>query len=796
MTVVPLSVSQLRRVCQHDQFDFDNTADIPVSADIIGQDRGIRAIEFGIDIQSEGFNIFVLGQMGTGRTTAIERFLHDRTQNKPEPCDWVYVHNFSTPHRPRAIELPAGAGAVFCKEIKALHAALRAELPRQFDSEAYTQAIETVSKEYEKARTMLMQKVQHKAEEQGFRILSTTAGFDVIPLIDGRPITQEEWQAQPLEARQKQELKQQTITRQLEETITHVQELGREANEKVSKIDEEVSQLVMRPYFTALSETYADQHEILLYLDEVHDDISAHLDDFAPSESKEGAEKAAPDLQRYEVNLLVDNGAVEGAPVIIEQNPTYHRLIGRLEYEMRGGVVATSFSNIKSGSLHRANGGYLIMNARDVLKDEFAWEALKRALKTGKIHVQPMAMMNGNTQVLAKSLDPEPIPLTVKIVLMGSPALYYALYENDDEFNGLFKVRSDFGARMARDDASEMSYAQFIATRCDEEGLFHFDKTAVGQLIEYGSRLASHQDKLSTRFGAIADTVREASYWAGRDGRELVTAVDVKKALTEYKYRANRLEEDILEQILDGSIFIATDGAVVGQANGLSVMDTGEYAFGMPGRITVRTFMGEAGVIHIEQETEMSGPIHGKGFLTLKGYLGGMYAQKQPLSLSASMTFEQSYGGIDGDSASSTEIYALLSSLSNLPIKQGIAVTGSVNQRGQIQPIGGANEKIEGFFNVCKARGLTGEQGVMIPAANVSNLMLADEVVTAVSDNTFHIYAISTIDEGIELLTGIPAGVRQDDGSYPAGTVHHAVQKKLLYLAEELKEFGNSDEEE
>lgn len=796
MPVSPLSISQLRRVCRHEHFTFESTADIPISADIIGQARGIRAIEFGIDIQSEGFNIFVLGQMGTGRATAIERFLHNRTQDQPEPFDWVYVHNFTTPHQPRAISLPAGEGAVFSERMKMLHVALRAELPEAFDGEAYAQAMEMVSGKYEQQHMAMMQVIQQLAEESGFAIVSTTSGFNVTPLKDGRPITQEEWQALPLETRQQQELDRQMVTRALEETLDRVQLLNREATAEVDAIDAEIIKTVAQPHFQLLREAYTDDDEILLYLGEVQSDVAKNISDFAPSDSDEPNPRA--DFERYGVNVLIDNGRLEGAPVIIEQNPTYHDLIGRLEYEMREGVVSTHFMNIKAGSLHQANGGYLILNARDVLKDSFAWEALKRALKTRQVRVQPMATMNGGTQVLAKSLDPEPIPLNVKIVLMGSPQLYYALYENDDEFNNLFKVRSDFGDTMPRTDLFEESYAQFIATRCTEEGLHHFDKTAVERIIEYGSRLARHQDKLSTRFGAVADVVREASYWAGRDGRELVTAVDVKKALSEHRYRANRLEEDILEDIIDGTIFIATDGAVVGQANGLSVMDTGEYAFGTPGRLTVRTYMGEEGVVHIEQETDMSGPIHEKGFLTLKGYLGGLYAQNQPLSLGASMTFEQSYGLIDGDSASSTEIYVLLSSLSDLPIKQGIAITGSVNQRGEVQPIGGANEKIEGFFNICHARGLTGEQGVMIPAVNVPNLMLTEEVITAVSNGKFNIYPISTIDEGIELLTGVPAGEPADDGNYPEGTVHHAVMARLRALAEKPKdaESDGADEEE
>jgi lon-related putative ATP-dependent protease len=418
---------------------------------------------------------------------------------------------------------------------------------------------------------------------------------------------------------------------------------------------------------------------------------------------------------------------------------------------------------------------------------------LKRALKGGEIMVQLGATMY-NTQVFAKSLDPEPIPLKVKIILLGSPSIYYTLYAQDVDFSDLFKVRSDFDTTMPRDHEHEGEYAHFVATRCHEEKLLHFDRSAVAQVVEYGARLAEHQDKLSTRFGQIADLVRESSYWAGVNGRVTITAADVQQAIKERIYRANQVEELVHEQVLDETVFISTDGAVVGQVNGLSVLDTGEYAFGQPGRITARTYMGEDGVVQIERETEMSGPIHDKGVLTLIGYLGGMYAQEQPLSLSASLTFEQNYGGIDGDSASSTELYALLSSLSNTPVKQSIAVTGSVNQRGEVQPIGGVNEKIEGFFRICQARGLTGEQGVMIPASNMIHLMLDDEVVKAVADGQFHVWPIRTIDEGIELLTGVPAGEQAEDGSYPEDTVHYAVQNRLLELAEDLKAFGDKDE--
>jgi lon-related putative ATP-dependent protease len=479
----------------------------------------------------------------------------------------------------------------------------------------------------------------------------------------------------------------------------------------------------------------------------------------------------------------------------VEANPTYNNLFGRLEYEMQNGLLTTHFTNIKCGSLHWANGGYLILNAHDLFKHPEAWEALKRAIKSEEITVQPAAMMNSG-QVLAKTLDPEPIPLSVKIIMTGSVGLYYALFEQDEEFQSLFKVRADFDSTMPRDEAAELAYANFIANRCHQEGLTHFDRTAVGKIVEYGSRLAEDKRKLSTLFGMVADLVREASYWAGENGRSQVTAPDVQHALTERTERANRLEEDMFEQFIDGTIFVVTEGSVIGQVNGLSVIDTGDYSFGLPGRITARTFMGDDGVIHIERETEMSGPIHEKGVLTLNGYLGGTYAQHQPMSLTASLTFEQNYGGIDGDSASSTELYALLSSLSEIPIKQSLAVTGSVNQRGEIQPIGGVNEKIEGFFRLCAARGLNGEQGVIIPASNIENLMLHERVVTAVTEGKFHIWPIKTLDEGIELLMSLPAGQRQKDGRYPEGTVHHAVQARLLQLAEELNKFGEDDNDD
>ncbi len=785
-----LKPEDLRQICPLDSFPFASTAELQADTQIIGQPRGTRAIAFGIGINSHGYNIYALGAHGTGRATAIEHYLHQQTRTAPVPSDWIYVHNFTVPHQPRAIQLPAGKGAQFKTRMAQLIADLKQDLPQAFDTDSYRESINNVQQAIEQEQNSLLQALQKKATAVNFNLMRTPSGFAIAPVQDGQQLTEEQVRQLPIEARQEMETEAKKLTAELEELAYKIHEMELKARQTMKQIDREVGQAAVLHHFEDIKAVYAEEEEMCLYLDEVEEDVLNQISDFAPPvESTE-----AIDLSRYAVNVLVNNSDTQGAPVIMEANPTYSGLFGRLEYEMRNGLVTTHFSNIKCGSLHWANGGYLILNAHDLLKHPDAWEALKRAIKSEKISVQPAASMN-NGQVFAKTLDPEPIPLSIKIILTGSVGMYYMLFEQDEDFYTLFKVRADFDSTMPRDKDAILAYAGFIANRCHQEGLRHFDPTAVAKVVEFGSRLAAHQKKLSTLFGMVADLVREASYWAGQNGRSLVTASDVQEALAERTQRANQLEKHIFEQFLNETVFIATEGAVVGQVNGLSVIDTGDYSFGQPGRITARTFMGDDGIIHIERETEMSGPIHEKGVLTLNGYLGGTYAQYQPLSLTASLTFEQNYGGVDGDSASSTELYALLSSLSEIPIKQSLAVTGSVNQRGEIQPIGGANQKIEGFFRLCEARGLTGEQGVMIPASNVDNLMLNEKVVTAVANNKFHIWPITTIEEGIELLTGVPAGKQNKDGSYPKGTIHQLVQTRLLQLAEDLSKFGDHDDD-
>lgn len=792
MPVQSLLPQQLRATCDTNLFSFATTAELEPSTSIIGQPRGTRAIEFGISIPNKGYNIYVLGPVGTGRGTTIEHFLQERARAQPVPLDWLYVNNFATPHQPRAIAFPAGQGVAFQAQMLNLIANLSNDLPQAFDTDAYREAIDQIREALQMQQAEIMQTVEHKAAAAGFGLMNTPSGLMVTPVQEGKPLTLPALQEMDVAARRELEKQQEALTDELDDVLYHIHQLETAARQQIQQIDRDVTANAIQHHFEHIRDLYPDDPEVLLYLNEVYQDVLNQIDDFAPPEDDSDQEI---DLRRYEVNVLVDHSRTTGVPVIIEPNPTYYNLFGRIEYEMQSGVVLTHFTNIKSGSLHRANGGYLIMDAADLLQDMAAWEGLKRALKGGDIRVQPVATMDGE-RVLAKSLDPEPIPLSIKIILMGNAGIYYMLYEQDEDFSTLFKVRADFDSLMPRNAEQVLAYATFIATQCQKESLHPFDPAAVAQVVEYGSRLAEYQQKLSTRFGAVADLVREASYWAGVNGRTTVTSADVKQALAERAYRANRLEEVVLEQILEGSIFIATSGMVIGQVNGLSVIDTGEYAFGQPGRITARTFMGESGVVHIEREIDMSGPIHQKGVLTLNGYLGGTYAQHQPLSLSASLTFEQNYGGIEGDSASCAELYALLSSLGRLPVRQGVAVTGSVNQRGEVQPIGGVNEKIEGFFKVCQARGLTGDQGVIIPASNVPHLMLADEVVTAVANGQFTIWPVQTIDEGIEILTGLPAGRRDTEGDFPVGTVHYAVQERLFNLAHDLKRFGNEGDDE
>jgi lon-related putative ATP-dependent protease len=802
-----LPAEKLRRICDPGQFEFASTEELPELEEIIGQERATRAIDFGIDIPYYGYNIYALGPAGAGKMTTIQTFLERKARIEKVPNDWVYVNNFQDPYQPWAISLPPGGACVLRDEVDEMLKSLQEEIPRAFESEEYDQHKARIARELDEKRTAEFKGLEAFVNEQGFALMHTPMGLIFAPMIDGQPMSEEQYQALEPEKKEELEKHRPTLQEELEKATRSVRELEKEAKDRLRNLDKEIAAFTVDHFFEALKEKYDQHDELLAYLDAMRNDMVQKIDVLrqatqAPGEkAAEGeavpaffASRLKSPFDGYRVNVIVDNRDTGGAPVIVETNPTYQNLLGRIEHKAEFGSLVTDFSMIRGGALHHANGGYLVLDAKAVMISPLAWTSLKRALRNKEIRIEEMAQQL--SLVATVGLAPEPIPLDVKVVLIGAPQTYYLLYSLDEEFQKLFKVKADFATDMDWTPENLRKHALFIHDRCREEKLRHFDNKAVAKVIEYSSRLVGDQEKLTTRFAHVADIAREASYWASREGHDLVTAADVQKAIEERVYRSNQIEERVREQIEDGTIMVDTDGEVVGQVNGLSILSLGDYTFGKPSRITARTFLGQKGVINIEREAKLSGNIHDKGVLILSGYLGGKYAQEVPLSLSASICFEQSYSGVEGDSASSTELYALLSSLSGLPIKQGIAVTGSVNQQGEVQAIGGATQKIEGFFDVCKAQGMTGEQGVIIPEQNVKNLMLREDVVEAVREGRFHIYPVHSIDEGITVLTGVEAGERQEDGTYPEGTVNYAAQNRLRELATRLKDFGKKEEEE
>jgi lon-related putative ATP-dependent protease len=794
-----LSADGLLRTCDLDTFKFQHTGELAVADEIIGQPRATRAIDFGIDIASPGYNVYVLGPAGTGRMTTIQRFLERRAATEPVPDDWCYIHNFTEPSRPRDLRLPPGTAVRLRADMDRLVGYLKIEIPRAFESEEYEETQRQITADLQRTQEEELAALGQKAKPLGFGLMRTPSGLMPMPVVNGQPMTAQAYN----ELSDEQQATLDEIRRQLEDELNNavrrIREREREARQKAQDLERQVASFACKPLIDELKASYQDLPDVVDYLETVRRDIIEHVSDFRSKEEEgettqptTGIPTDDPDsrLTRYKVNVLVDRSGLKGAPVVVEPTPTYYNIVGRVEQQARFGVMVTDFTLIKPGALHRANGGYLVLAVKDILSEPFTWEALKRALRNSEVRIEELASQYRLFTI--STLEPEPIPLQVKVILLGSPMLYYLLYSQDEDFQKLFKVRADFAVDMDRTEENVQEYAQFIATRCAEEGLCHFDRAGVAKVVEYGSRLVEDQNKLSTRFGDIADLVREASYWATRNGHELVSSEDVEQAISEKVYRANMVEEWIQERIQDGAILIDTTGEVVGQVNGLSVHSLGDYTFGRPSRITARAYAGKGGVVHIEREVKLSGRIHHKGVMILNGYLGGRYAQEHPLSLSASLTFEQLYDEVDGDSASSAELYALLSSLSGLPIKQSIAVTGSVDQRGEVQPVGGATYKIEGYFDVCRARGLTGDQGVIIPRQNVRNLMLRREVVEAVREGKFHIYPVASVDEGLEILTGREAGVRGEDGTFPESTIHFLVEHRL----QELSKAGKEEKEQ
>ncbi|AUG56602.1 ATP-binding protein [Acetivibrio saccincola] len=780
-----VSYNKLKKECKPDFFKFEDTSKLTFSDDIIGQERAVKAMEFGLNIKSKGYNIFMCGMTGTGKTSYAQNIAKKMAKKSKTPDDWCYVYNFDDSNRPKAINLPAGLGKVFQKDMEEFVKVLKIEIAKAFDSEDYEREKAAIAKEYQAKKAELMEKLNKDAERQGFKVKTTNAGMYFLPVIEGKTITEEEYANLDEEVKHEINEKSNMIQMETLEIIRQIKNIEKEAEERVSEWENKIALFAVGIQINDLKEKYRDYKKVLDYLEKVQEDILKNLDKFRDEELTEEQQLLLPWLKtsdeshtdKYKVNLLVDNSELEGAPVVTDYNPTYYNILGKVEHENEFGTMITDFTMIKSGLFHQANGGYLILQAKDVLNNIQSWEALKRVLRTGEIAIENMKEQMG--LIAVSTLKPEPIPVDVKVILVGSEYIYQMLYEYDEEFRKLFKVKVDFDAEMDRNSVNMRKLAQFIGAFCNREKVPHFDRTGVAKVVEYSSRLVEDQTKLSTRFNEIVEILSESVAWAEIEGCSLVTGEHVKKAIQEKIYRSNKYDKKLLELIKEGTIMIDTEGEVIGQINGLTIIDTGDYSFGKPSRITANTFMGERGIVNIEREVEMSGTSHSKGIMILSGYIGQKYAQDMPLSLTASLCFEQLYGAVDGDSASSAELYAVLSSLAEVPIKQSIAVTGSVNQKGEIQPIGGVTEKIEGFFELCKLRGLNGQHGVIIPYQNIKNLVLNDEVIEACKEGKFNIYAVKTIDEGIEILTGKKAGTKNKNGKYPPGTINYLVYEKL-----------------
>jgi lon-related putative ATP-dependent protease len=788
-----LPVEKLRNVCDPHLVRCETTQELTPLQEIIGQERAVRALKFGLGIKERGFNIYVAGYPGTGRTTAVKNFLEVEAKTKPVPPDWCYVNNFANEYEPKAIRLLTGRGKEFQKDMKSFVETTKIALHKAFESEDYAAKREATVKTVENQRQRLTEQLNAEAQKEGFIIESTPMGLLLIPVIKGKPVTDEELMALPSKVREDIQQKRERLESDLRSAMRQFADMDRKTHEELERMNRDVALYAIGHLVADLAEKYKDTPDVTSYLKDVQNDILDKLSQFIRGPERPQQTpfpiswmRETP-FKKYEVNIVVDNSDIKGAPVVTEFNPTYLNLFGRVENEAQFGALITDFSMIRGGSLHKANGGYLILPVEDLLRNPFSYDSLKRALKNEHIVIEEAQERYGF--IATRSLKPEPIPLNIKVVIIGDPYLYEQLYVLDMEFSELFKVKADFDTTMDRTEENIGQYAAFVCTLCQKENLKHLDGSGLAKLIEHSSRLAEDQQKLSTRFAEVADIIREADFYATQEKSDFVTGDHVKKAIEEKIYRSKLIQEKIQEFIKKGILLIGTSGEKVGQLNGLSVVSLGDFEFGSPSRVTASVGLGREGVIDIEREAKTGGPIHTKGVLILSGYLNEKYALDKPLSLSARLVFEQNYEGVEGDSASSTELYAILSALSGVPIKQNLAVTGSVNQKGEVQAIGGVNEKIEGFFEVCKIGGLTGAQGAMIPESNVQNLMLKEEILEAVKQGKFHIYPVKTIDEGIEILTGIKAGERQEDGTFEKGTVNHRVDKRLREMAERLREF-------
>ena len=781
-----------------ERLGFVDTSTLAPIEETIGQERAVEALEFGLRMPSAGFNIYASGPVGTGKSTLVRDMVTRLARAGPTPPDWCYVNNFQAPSQPRCLAFPPGQGRAFRQSMAALIQSLRRDIPTHFETAKYLEAKAKIAEETEGKKKALFKELTELAHERGFGFEEAPGGFSLVPLRKGRPLTEEEIERLPEIERTHVSETQKALGSEIREFYVRLHALDHEAERRVHALDRQVVKNVLDAHIETLRRAYDTLPEVLDYLERVREDVLTTHKDFLSREMPrlpfaifDGGRQ--PDFTRYQVNLIVEHAPESGAPVVEESHPTYANLIGKIERKMHLGVTFTDFTEIKAGALLQAGGGYLILNALDLLRQPFSWEALKRAVKTREVKVEDAGEFFG---ISTTGLKPQPVPVDVKVILLGPPILHHLLQAYEEDFQKIFKVKADFDVDVPWDDRQSQLYARFVARLCHTEHLPHFEAGAVAELLRHGMRLAERHDRLSLRLSLLSDLVREAGFWAKQQRRALVSRADVVMAIDKKRHRANLPEQWVQDDIKEGTLMVDVAGDVVGQVNGLSVHLLGDYSFGRPCRITARTFVGTKGVIDIQREAELSGHIHSKGVMTIAGFLAGKFAGWHPFALSSTLTFEQTYSEVEGDSASVAELAAILSSLADAPVHQGLAVTGSVNQLGEIQPIGGVNEKIEGFFESCAKRGLTGSQGVVIPARNAKHLALRQEVVAAVEAGTFSIYGVNRIEETMELLTGLPAGERDADGCYPDNSLYGRVSKRLAEMAEVVAAWGEGKNED
>lgn len=785
-----LNYKDLKLTCDQSLFNFENTSEVENITTGIGQERGIKALEFGLQVNVKGYNIYLEGPSGVGKTMYTKNYLNKISKKQKTPCDWCYIYNFDNPNEPIAVSLPAGQGKEFKEAMDGFILEIKKDIKKTFNADDFEKEKTLIKQEFEEKRSALLDKLNEEASKYDFQVKSAQNGIYMMPIVDGKAIDEEEFDKLDDVLKQQYEEKSVIVQNQIMDVIEQIKVIERQSDKRISEWQSNIALLTVNVHINYLKSKFKRNKKINTFLNNVKQDVLKNVSYFLEEDNDKNKpqQPVHPSAQKqdhclnYRVNLFVDNSNLDGAPVIMDSNYSYHNIFGSLEYENYYGALKTDHTMLKPGLLQKANGGYIIFQAKDLLQNSLCYETLKKALRVKEISIENA--VDQRSSMVMVSLKPEPIPLDLKVLLIGNNSIYQTLLAMDSDFKKLFKVKVEFedDAPITKENVNKL--ASIVHGFCEHEELPPLDKTAMARLVEYSSKLAGSHKKLSTRFDDLIQIVGEAATWAKISKSKIVTADFVDKALSERIDRVKKFDSKYVEMIKDNSLLITTSGYEVGTLNGLTVMTIGDYSFGKPAKITVNTYTGKNGIVNVEREVELSGSSHSKGVLILTGYLGEMFAQDIPLSLTASICFEQLYNGVDGDSASSTELYGLLSSLSGIPINQAIAVTGSVNQKGQIQPIGGVNEKIEGYFQICKMRGLDGSHGVMIPVQNVDNLQLSDEIVESVKNGLFHIYSISTIEEGIEVLTGVPAGKKDKNGNFPAGTVNYLVHEKLKKYAE------------